>query len=78
MSNEYLIKHISDFLTIPVDRLDDCLSEFKTAVGVAYTAKILNAAIGGPDAPFEWPYFNWIDNNKKEAHILFTENGKVQ
>ena len=68
MPNEYTIKTVQDFLTIPEDRLSDCIKEFEESIKMAHAFKNIQTAID-KNAPFDWPYFKWIDDGKKAVHL---------
>jgi hypothetical protein len=68
----YEIKTVNDFLQIPENRLSACLKEFKIAISFGIACRDLQK-IMDKDAPFNFPYFKWIDDGKKTAKIKFEE-----
>ena len=65
MNKEYKIEHAHDFLQVPEDRLDDCLSEFKHYLEdiKAFTDSGCEmSGIGG---------FTWIDDGEKKRDVIF-------
>jgi hypothetical protein len=80
MSKEYIIRSVSDFLSIPIDRLDACLAEFTEAVRVARSLKEVSNTID-PKLHFSWHELKWVDDDKNEAHISIrqaTEPPKIK
>jgi hypothetical protein len=75
MNERYTIEHVSDFLKVPEDRLDACLSDFKEALSCSRLFQATTLLFGEP--PLE--KFTWIDDGKTDATIdihFVKENGK--
>ena len=72
MKNEYEIKEISDFLKVPADRIEDCLSEFKAAIDLTAAAFQIAEV---PKGRYKecWPRFIWVDDGKKDIEIRIEE-----
>jgi hypothetical protein len=63
----YEIKTIEDFLMVPEDRLDECLHEFKTCLGVVRLAHGTKY--------FAWHgVFTWVDDGKKDIKVNLKVN----
>ncbi len=59
----YRIEHVRDFLTVPPERLDACLSEFKVFLALTRTV---------PTSLFKVNAFEWIDDGKTNVDIKIT------
>ena len=76
MASEYIIETVNDFLKVPEDKIDLCLSEFKEALNISRLMMEI-AAIGyecthgeKPQSPLAMmPYFKWIDDGEKNITI---------
>jgi hypothetical protein len=72
MSKEYRIETVNDFLRLPVDKIDACLSEFATAlertIEMKSEAEELASLLGGLVFTTEiiMPSFTWIDDGKTD------------
>jgi len=68
MSKEYVIESINDFLKIPDDKFEKCLTEFIPALTAGYrsikAAKALAYAGGAKDFDIRMPKFIWTDDDK--------------
>lgn len=73
----YEISSVLDFLKVPPERLEDCLEEFKTYLGlkrllVAYFGIFeVNAKVEGEplDEGVEWGPFIWIDDGVATTNV---------
>ena len=80
MSNEYNIKSVNDFLSVPLNRIDDCLSEFKEFLELAHELKAMAATIGeltGSDGSSDVTGFVWIDDGKRDKIIRLNTELRV-
>lgn len=70
---EYKIEKLNDFLTVPDDRLDNCLAEFKECIAEArFLLTLANAMadIVGEDKSLNvLESFTWIDDGKKDVSV---------
>jgi hypothetical protein len=72
MSKEYRIETVNDFLKLPVDKIDTCLSELATAlertIEMKAEAEELASLFGGLVFITEitMPSFTWIDDGKTD------------
>ncbi len=68
----YKIREVQDFLNVPEDRLEVCLSEFAVFIGtmrdLERTVNSL-AELTGEDPQMTEVTFEWIDDGKKERTI---------
>ena len=68
----YKIREVQDFLNVPEDRLEVCLSEFSVFIGtmrdLERTVNSL-AELTGEDPQMTKATFEWIDDGKKERTI---------
>lgn len=62
MNERYKISTITDFLKIPFDKIDKCLTEFKEVLE-------LHRDIISVLDDFEFNYFTWIDDEKEEKTV---------
>lgn len=70
MSNEYEIKHISDILLIPDDKLDHFLIDLKTSVEMAKNMRGITEVLGDVSSLKEFfPKMIWIDDDKHDSSI---------
>lgn len=65
----YEIRTVEDFLAVPVERLDVCLMEFATWLGVRHLAGTLEQLIGARTHPSSIGVFAWTDDGKGEIRI---------
>lgn len=78
MSKEYKIETVNDFLMLPVDKIDACLSEFATAlertIEMKAEAEELARLLGGLVFTNEitMPSFTWIDDGKTDQTYKIT------
>ena len=73
-AKEYTIKTLEDFLTVPEDRLEDCLKEFKSFIEILRPIKDLIKATGdtfGVEAGAIAEAFVWIDDDKGNVTVRF-------
>lgn len=71
-ATHYKIDCVADFLAVPVDRIDDCLAEFKDFLGLARDMKELTKTLGeviGADGTSEVEGFTWIDDGKRDKSV---------
>lgn len=81
----YEIRTVADFMAIPIEKLDDCLHDFDTWLGIQHFAREvgpkLSAEFKMRDVPGECgpDRFIWIDDGKHVATIsVLTPDGKVE
>jgi hypothetical protein len=70
--NRYQIEHVRDFLSVPEDRIDACLEEFKEYLGMARDMMSLVKTFGevvGEEATGDVGAFVWIDDGKKDRTV---------
>ena len=71
-ANEYAIKKVQDFLKVPVGRRELCLQEFRAWLELASVVDALASGIG---ATMDKHRFIWIDDDRNEATLRFS-NGQ--
>lgn len=64
----YFIEEPGDFLHVPEDRLDACLSEIKTAV-TAINGMVAQGLLTGDAANISIRRFTWIDDGNTDGSI---------
>jgi hypothetical protein len=71
--NEYTIKQAADFLTVPQNRLKDCLAEFaaflETVREFQELCKIAGELVGETEPIVDPIAFHWIDDGKRNVTI---------
>ena len=72
--NEYKIVNVTDFLDVPEDRIDDCLTEFKPFLEymrpMIALAKMGAESLGqDPEEALKVMAFTWIDDGKTDVTI---------
>jgi len=67
---EHEIRTVGDFLTVPEDKRDACLADFKMWLGFMELAITLGEMAGGGVTP-DTGAFRWIDDGKHDAHVTF-------
>jgi hypothetical protein len=76
---KYHIRSVEDFLEVPEDRIDDCLTEFAAAVRAArHTRNILfliaeDQGHALPADAVRLPEFIWIDDGERVTRIHSAE-----
>jgi len=70
---EYRIERVQDFLQVPEDRLEECLTEFRhylqIARSVSEMVKLVGEVVGAKKAESEIRCFNWCDDGIRAATI---------
>src|SRR4051812_10182080 len=67
----YRIASVMDFLSVPEDRREVCLREFRVWLGVADAMGLMLAGIAA-----EFPQeFVWVDDGKHEFEVNINANG---
>jgi len=80
---KYEMRTVNDFLKVPIDRLDDCLKEFKTALtmhkNLSELIKIAGDTLSkhNPVEETRMPSFTWIDDDKKNMKVKISIETKV-
>lgn len=71
MGREYPLNTIADLLTIPIDRLDDCLEDIRLAIESAQF-------VAGSDGKPEWfGEFVWRDDGEFRTDINFSTGERI-
>lgn len=69
----YEIKTVQDFLTVPVDRLEACLTEFRDyleyARDIMELAKLAGEMVGAKETKTSVGSFNWCDDGIRKGTI---------
>ena len=81
----YEIKTVQDFLLVPEDRLEACLTEFRDyleyARDIAELAKLAGEIIGAKETQTTVGSFNWTDDGLRKGTIRIEtkveQNGKL-
>jgi hypothetical protein len=79
MSNEYPISSVADFLTIPEDKIDACLADFKSWISLARHSSAISTMLQACapaeiSAMFVTHSFLWIDDGVPGLrHIQITD-----
>lgn len=67
MSKTYRLDKISDLLSIPLDKLDQCMEELKLGIETAHF-------VGGTGASPDWfDGFVWRDDGKNSTDVTFDD-----
>jgi hypothetical protein len=73
---EYRIEKVQDFLKVPADRMEECLTEFRdfltTARSIKKMADELGKVIGSPPPETLVDAFIWIDDGVRKGTVRFT------
>lgn len=82
----YEIKTVQDFLLVPADRLEACLSEFRDyleyARDIMELAKLAGEIVGAKETESSVGSFNWTDDGIRKGTIHIEtkveQNGKLR
>ena len=69
MIKKYRIEKLSDFLSVPEDRLSTCLSEFQDALETMHTLTVMTQTIDSRTPPVTMDQWTWIDDGRKDRNI---------
>lgn len=72
---EYRIERVQDFLKVPADRLEECLTEFRAFLATARDIKELADTLGkvvGDVPETIVDAFVWIDDGERKGTVRFT------
>ena len=73
---KYRIEKVQDFLKVPPDRLEECLTEFrdylKAARSITEAAKVIGEVVGAKSTDVGVGPYNWCDDSIRKGTINFT------
>jgi len=73
---KYRIEKVQDFLKVPPDRLEECLTEFrdylKAARSITEVAKVIGEVVGAKSTDVGVGPYNWCDDSIRKGTINFT------
>lgn len=70
-SPTYRISSVADFMSVPVDRIDECLAEFGVWLAIQHIARHAETLGVGPLTALNGDCFEWTDDGKHNATISF-------